>query len=185
MSRIEELYAKYLDRLLRTFRREPDVEDIAQEALIRVWKRLERGASLEHDWPYIATSARSVINRRHERANVPRRGSGLLTPLDEKKHDRTHDEPTIEQHLIEEQEIAAFRASFNAVLAEFTPDTQQCLVLAKRGYNSKEIAGHLGLTDQAVRSRLSRMRAVFRERLTPPPDVNWIELLGDDDDHKD
>jgi hypothetical protein len=35
-----------------------------------------------------------------------------------------------------------------------------------------------------VRSRLSRMRAVFRERLDPPPAANWIDLLGDDDDHE-
>ena len=180
MSRIEELYVKYLDRIVRTFHREPDVEDIAQEALIRVWKRLERGP-LDHEWAYIATSARSVINKRYARANVPRRGAGLLTPLDEKKHDKKRDEPSIEQQLIDEQEIAAFRARFNAVLAEFTPDTQQCLVLARRGYNSKAIAEHLGLTDQAVRSRLTRVRAVFRERLAPPPGVNWIELLGDDE----
>lgn len=184
MSRIEELYAKYWGRLLRTFRREADVEDIAQEALIRVWRRLERGSSLDHEWPYIATAARSVVNRRYERANVPRRGAGLLTPLDEKKHDRTHDEPSVEQQLIEQQEIAAFRASFNAVLAELTPDTQQCLLLAKRGLGSKEIARHLDLTELAVRSRLSRARAVFRERLTPPPGVEWIDLLGDDDDHE-
>jgi RNA polymerase sigma factor (sigma-70 family) len=184
MSRIEELYAKYLGRLLRTFHREPDVEDIAQEALIRVWKRMERGP-LDHEWAYIATSARSVINKRYTRANVPRRGAGLLTPLDEKKHDRKHDEPSVEQQLIDEQEIAAFRASFNAVLAELSPDTRQCLVLARRGLGSKEIARLLGLTDLAVRSRLSRARAVLRERLAPPPDVNWIELPGDDDDHKD
>ncbi|HYC90977.1 MAG TPA: sigma-70 family RNA polymerase sigma factor [Thermoanaerobaculia bacterium] len=184
MKRIEELYAKYRDRLLRTFRRVPDAEDIAQEALIRVWKRMEH-VSLDHEWAYLATTARSIANKRFRRANVPRRGAGLLTQLDETEHDTKHDAPSVEEQLIEQQEIAAFRAHFNAVLAEFTPDTQQCLVLAKRGYNSKEIAKHLGLTDQAVRSRLSRMRAVFRERLDPPPAVNWMDLLGDDDDHKD
>ena len=184
MKRIEELYVKYLGRLREMFRRDPDAEDIAQEALIRVWKRMEHVA-LDHEWAYLATTARSIANKRYTRANVPRRGAGLLTQLDETEHDARHDAPSVEEQLIEQQEIAAFRARFNAVLAEFTPDTQQCLVLAKRGYNSKEIAEHLGLTDQAVRSRLSRVRAVFRERLAPPPGVNWIELLGDDDDHQD
>lgn len=180
MSRIEELYAKYLQRLVRALGRYPDAEDIAQESLIATWKRLDH-TSVEDEWPYLATAARNNAKKRYARANAPRRGGGLLRQLED-EHDATDDRRSAEDDLIERQEILRFRAQFNAVMAELDLRTQQCLALRRRGLASQEIAAHVGLTDQAVRTRISRAQALLRARLSPPPDVPWLELLGDDDD---
>ena len=180
MSRIDELYAKYFKRLIRALGGTPDADDIAQEAMIARWKRAE---DPENDWAYLVASARNAAKKRATRANVPRHGGGLLTQLEDEQdaHDETR---SAEANLIRQQEIARFRADFNAVMAELSPDTRQALVLRRRGLGSKEIAESLGLTDQAVRSRLSRAMSLLRERLSPPPGVDWLDLLGDDDDHE-
>jgi RNA polymerase sigma factor (sigma-70 family) len=181
MSRIDELFAKYFKRIIGVHHRNRDADDIAQETLLAAWKRLERGKTIDDEWAYLATAARNHANRRFTRANVPRHGAGRLTQLDD-DHDAPDGRQSVEAQLVEREEVLQFRAAFKAAMAELSPSTQQCLVLRKRGLGSQEIAAHLGLTDQAVRSRLSRATAFLRERLSPPPDVPWIDLLGDDDD---
>ena len=183
MSRIDELYAKYLQRLIRTFRRNPDAEDIAQETLMAAWKQLERDVPIKDEWAYLAQSARNNANKRYARANVPRHGAGRLTQLDD-KHDATDQRRNAEDEVSGREEVLRFRAEFNAVMAELSDDTQQCVVLRRRGLSTQEIAQRLGLTDQGVRSRLSRSNALFRKRLAPPPDVPWLDTFGDDDDHQ-
>lgn len=180
MSRIEELYAKYRQRLIRLFGNNQDADDIAQETLVAAWKRLERGVPIEDEWAYLATSARNNASKRFRRANAPRRGGGRLTQLED-EHDAVDARRTAEDELTGQDEVLRFRAQFNAVMAELTPSTQQCVALKRRGLTSLEIAERLGLTDQAVRTRLSRARALFRARLAPPPDVPWLDLLGDDE----
>lgn len=186
MSRIDELYARYRDALVKKLvqfgQRLEDAEDIAQETLIATWKRLDELRPGE-EWVYLKVAAHNNAHKRFRRANVPRRGGGLLTPL-ENEHDAEDGSPTAEAELIKRQEIAAFRARFNTVITQFPPETQQALVLRRQGRNSEQIAQTLGLTDQAVRTRLSRAMAIIRERVgVPPAGVDWADL-GDDDDHE-
>jgi RNA polymerase sigma factor (sigma-70 family) len=183
MSRIDELYAKYFNGLVRMLGRNRDADDIAQETLIAAWKRLEQGVPIDNERAYLAQSARNNANKRYSRANVPRHGAGRLTQLDD-KHDATDERLNAEDELSGREEVLRFRAEFNAVMAELSDDTQQCVVLRRRGLSTQEIAQRLGLTDQGVRSRLSRSNALFRARLSPPPDVPWLDIFGDDDDHQ-
>lgn len=171
MSRIDDLYAKYLQPLLRTLRRNPDAEDIVQETLIATWKRLEH-IPPEHEWAYLVTAAYNLERKRFRRANAPRRGGGLVVTL-EGEHDAPDRSPSPEAELLTREEIAQFRARFPEAMAALGPETQQCLALRRRGLGSKEIAQHLpSLTDQAVRTRLSRAAHLL------------AKLLGDQaDDH--
>ena len=186
MSRLDDLYARYLTRLIADLVRfgqdAEDARDIAQETMIATWKRLDY-VSPGGEWFYLKTAAHNLARKRAGRAGVPRRGAGFtIAPL-ENAGNACDQTPSTETALIVKEEIARFRAAFNTALAELGTETQKCVYLKKQGYSSRQTAELLGLTDQAVRSRLSRASSIIRARVgAPPPDVEWVELLGDDDD---
>ncbi len=186
VSRIDELYARFLKpligRLIGFGQNEDEAADIAQETLIATWKRLEH-IPREHEWAYLVTAAFNLARKRHTRANVPRRGGGNLTNL-QSEHEAVDKTPSIESGLIEREEITRFRAELSTTMEQFPPETREALALRGRGMESKEIAEHLGLSEHAVRSRVTRACHVLRRRLSPPTGVPWTELLGDDDDHE-
>lgn len=186
MSRLDDLYARYHARLIRDLIRfgqsEEDAPDLAQEALIATWKRIDH-VSEGGEWFYLVTTAHNIARKRVDRANVPRRGAGFVrTPIENAGNERD-DAPSVEATLIEREEIAGFRARFDAALEKLSDDTRQCIVLKKRGLSSREIAETMELSEVAVRSRLSRASSFIRERVgPPPPDVDWIDLLGENDE---
>lgn len=180
MSRLDDLYARYLTPLTMTVigfgTSEDDAKDIAQETLIATWKRLEHVAP-EAEWAYLRVAARHRYLRRIEQ-------HGRQQPL-EPAHDAPDKAPSPETEVIEKEEAALFHERFKAAMRELPSDTRQAVVLRSRGLGSKEIAQKLGLTDQAVRTRLSRAFELIRERVgTPPAGVAWMRLPGDHDDHE-
>lgn len=188
MSRLDDLYARYLTPLTRKLvgfgQTEQDAEDVAQETLIATSKRLDH-VTPEGEWFYLLRSAFNNARKREVRAAAPRHGGGHVTALQADTDAIDEDSLSAEEVLIRDEEIARFRARFDAAMAELSEDTRQCVVLRKRGYGSREIADLLDLTDQAVRTRLSRAFVLIRERVgEPPAGVPWMDLLGDDDDHQ-
>ncbi len=59
-------------------------------------------------------------------------------------------------------ERVAMEASVAAALARLDPRDRACLLLAAAGFSGEEIAGQLGCSVGAARTRLSRARATFR-----------------------
>lgn len=181
MSRLDDLYARYLEALTRTVigfgASVDDAKDIAQETLIATWKRLEHVAP-GAEWAYLRVAARNRHLRRVEQhANLQPFGP------DDDTIDR---KPSPETEVIEKQEAALFNERFRAAMRELSPDTQQAIALRGQGLGSKEIARKLGLTDQAVRTRLSRAFELIRARAgDPPAGVAWMRLPGDEDDHQE
>lgn len=63
-------------------------------------------------------------------------------------------------------ERAELRARIDAAIAELDPRDRALVYLADgEGWNAPEIAAHVGMTAQAVRTRLSRAHRKLRERL--------------------
>ncbi|HEX6099179.1 MAG TPA: RNA polymerase sigma factor [Thermoanaerobaculia bacterium] len=180
MSRLDDLYARHLQPLTKKLigfgQSEQDAEDIAQETLIATWKRLDHVAP-EAEWRYLVVAAFNLARKLATRRRP-------LTSL-EATPDASDETSSAEQTLIERQETEQFQTRFLAVMRELTPETQQAIFLRAQGLRSKEIASKLGLTDQAVRSRLSRAFELIRARAgEPPADVRWMSLFGDHDDHE-
>ena len=176
MSRLDDLYARYLPLLTRMLMRsmpEADAQDIAQETLIATWKRLEHVAP-DKERAYVIVAALNLAKRRFARAKP-------MTSLDGFEGEA----PSAEKDVIERQEAALFRDRFRAAMRQLPPETREALVLRGQGLGSKEIARTLGLTDQSVRSRLSRAFESIRERVgEPPAGIDWMSLSGDHDDHE-
>jgi len=171
MNRFDEFCERHRDRLVRRLERRcgDDAEDVAHQALLRVWKRFDSIAP-GAEWVYVLTTAHNIANTMYQRARS-------TEVLDEAK-DARHSGPSAEQELLAKD----FNAGFAAAMKELPPLTQHALVLRRRGFSSKQIAEHLGInSDQAVRTRLSRAYEALAKSLGTPPDgVPWSQLLGDD-----
>ena len=185
MSRLDDLYSRYWTRLVRALRGfgERDAEDNAQEAFIATSAHLHE-IEPEGEWAYLAQAGRRRALNTIRNANTEHRGGGKIDPIEEGVVVRDpRDSP--EAVLIENEEVAEFRARFKAAFSSLDPVTQQCLILKRRDLDSKEIAAKLGMTAVAVRSRISRGSAVLRERVGPPPaGVAWLNAFGENDDHE-
>jgi RNA polymerase sigma factor (sigma-70 family) len=137
----------------------PASEDIAQEAFLSAWQHLRRLRNPASFLPWLRQITRNLA-RDHLRAN--RRG-----PLDGETAElaialAADPAPTPVQRIIaDERERAA--AELISALPE---DSRESLLLYYReGQSSQQVAALLGLSDAAVRKRLSRARRELREDL--------------------
>jgi RNA polymerase sigma factor (sigma-70 family) len=137
----------------------PASEDIAQDAFLAAWQQLRRLQNPSSFLPWLRQITRNLA-RDHLRANRHR-------PLDGEGADiaialAADPAPTPIQQLVEdEREHAA--AELIAALPE---DSREVLLLYYReGQSSQQVAALLGMSDAAVRKRLSRARQGLRDDL--------------------
>ncbi len=137
----------------------PTSEDIAQEAFLSAWQHLKRLQNPNSFLPWLRQITRNLA-REHLRASRHR-------PLDGPGADiaielAADPSPTPMQQLVaDEREMAA--ADLISALPE---DSREVLLLFYReGQSSQQVALLLGLSDAAVRKRLSRARATLRDDL--------------------
>ncbi len=134
-------------------------EDIAQEAFLRAWQRLDRLKNSTSFLPWLRqitrNLARDYLRSRHhlplsgETAEIAIGMAADPAPAPEERMLRT------------EEEIAA--ADIISALPE---DSRETLLLYYReGQSSQQVADLLGLSDAAVRKRLSRARGLVREEM--------------------
>jgi len=184
--RYEERFERYRNALVALLKRlgrtKEEAEDIAQKILFEVWGRAEKIAQFA-EWSFLKKAAyqRNKNFLRDDNAGV-RGKTGAIPEKDILEH-RTQ---SVEQRLIKDEEQRRFQERFNAVFRQLPSETRQILALRQRGKSSTEIGETLELHPTAVRSRLSRASERFREELgTPPPGVDWLEIPGENDDHRE
>ena len=140
-------------------------DDVAQEALVRLWKA---AGSLEVGDAGIAPWLRRVVSN----LCIDRlRAQGRLAPLDDSVPEPS--EPASQSAGIEQRETAArVEAALNVL-----PDRQR-VALALFHYEElsvADIAARLGLSVEAVESLLARARRTLRKQL----EAEWRELIDD------
>ncbi|MFZ2752723.1 MAG: sigma-70 family RNA polymerase sigma factor [Lysobacteraceae bacterium] len=134
-------------------------EDIAQDAFLSAWQHLKRLQNPSSFLPWLRQITRNLA-RDHLRASRHRpldgEGANIAIEL------AADPSPTPMQQLVEdEREHAA--AELISALPE---DSREVLLLFYReGQSSRQVALLLGMSDAAVRKRLSRARASLREDL--------------------
>lgn len=134
-------------------------EDIAQDAFLSAWQHLERLQNPDSFLPWLRQIARNLA-RDHLRKY---RDAPLDGPNAELAMAMAADPgPQPMQQLLEtEQERAAAE-----LIASLPEDSREALLLFYReGQSSQQVALLLGITDAAVRKRLSRARQLVREEL--------------------
>jgi RNA polymerase sigma factor (sigma-70 family) len=137
----------------------PASEDIAQDAFLAAWQNLKRLQNPSSFLPWLRQITRNLA-RDHLRASRhrPLSGEGAEIAISL----AADPSPTPAQQLVEdEREQAA--AELIAALPE---DSREVLLLYYReGQSSQQVATLLGLSDAAVRKRLSRARQGLRDDL--------------------
>ncbi|MGR4874704.1 RNA polymerase sigma factor [Pseudoxanthomonas sp. LARHCG66] len=134
-------------------------EDIAQEAFLKGWRQLATLKNPDSFLPWLREITRNLA-RDHLRAQRRRPMTGGTAELALTLAADT--EPTPAEMLLQtEQEQAA-----REVIAALPEDSREVLLLYYReGQRSHQVASLLGITDAAVRKRLSRARQYVREDL--------------------
>ncbi len=149
-----------------------NAEDLAQETLLEAWRALHKLRDADRLFPWLAAIARNVClrwARQHGRelahttpmdgfANAPDEDAPLLSDT---LADPDSDDLIIE---LERQELAAL---LDRTLALLPPETRLALIESVvYGTPQAEIAARLGLSEGALRVRLSRGRLALRQALS-------------------
>ena len=134
-------------------------EDIAQEAFLKGWRQLGTLKNPDSVLPWLREITRNLA-RDHLRAQRHRPMNGETAEIAITLAADTAPTPA-ENLLHTEQEEAALEA-----IAALPEDSREVLLLYYReGQNSRQVATLLGLSDAAVRKRLSRARGTLREEM--------------------
>lgn len=134
-------------------------EDIAQEAFLRAWQQLDRLKNAASFLPWLRQITRNLA-RDWLRAQHGRPLSGEAAEIAIGM--AADPGPTPSERLLRtEEEIVA-----TEIISALPEDSRETLLLFYReGQSSQQVAELLGLSDAAVRKRLSRARAMVREEL--------------------
>ncbi len=134
-------------------------EDIAQEAFLKAWQRLDRLKSATSFLPWLRQITRNLA-RDHLRAHRNRPLSGESAEIAIQMAADPSPTPS-ERVLRTEEEVVA--ADIISALPEESRET--LLLYYREGQSSQHVAMLLGLSDAAVRKRLSRARGTVREEM--------------------
>ncbi len=137
-------------------------EDIAQEAYLTVWQKIGSLRRSQSFMPWLRQVTRNLsrdhLRRRQVRpgdqpsANDPNEWTGTLAAC----------QPDSEQAMLEAEQDELISQALEAL----PDDSREVLTLYYReGESSRQVAQLLGLSDAAVRKRLSRARASLREQV--------------------
>ncbi|WP_345778849.1 RNA polymerase sigma factor [Pseudoxanthomonas sp. LH2527] len=134
-------------------------EDIAQEVFLKGWRQLATLKNPDSFLPWLREITRNLA-RDHLRAQRRRPMTGEIAEIALTLAADTAPTPA-ETVLQTEQECAA-----REVIAMLPEESREVLLLYYReGQRSRQVAALLGITDAAVRKRLSRARQYVREEL--------------------
>ncbi|MDH7454682.1 RNA polymerase sigma factor [Luteimonas composti] len=137
----------------------PASEDIAQEAFLSAWHHLPRLKNPSSFLPWLRQITRNLAHD-HLRGRRNRMLDGDAAEL-AIQHAADPDGCPLQQALDAERDAVAAD-----LISELPEDSREALLLYYReGQSSKQVAMLLGLSDAAVRKRLSRARQSVREDL--------------------
>jgi RNA polymerase sigma-70 factor, ECF subfamily len=168
-ERFKALYARYFRRVVwlyvRGFRlAEEDAKDLAQDAFLRFFESLDdyRG---EAEWAFLETIARRVaFNDIRSRGTARRGGGAHHAALDDIPPGREPAAPP-EPDYADRETARLARKRIREAITELTPGQQQCVNLWTEGFKYKQIASILGISVDAVKSRLRDAKKHLQKRL--------------------
>jgi len=150
---------------LRLMRDQAEAEDVVQETFLSAFKAIDRfdGRSGLSTWLYrIAFNAAMMRLRRKRPEFVP------VDTAEESENDLPVPRALVDWCLLPEQELvrAETREEMERAIGELPPKLQAVFVMRELEELSTEATAQaLGLSEQAVKTRLHRARLLLRERL--------------------
>lgn len=131
-------------------------EDIAQEAFLSAWQNLRRLQSPASFLPWLRQITRNLA---HDHLRGRQRRAAEIADAGEIIEMVADPSPGVMERLIEDERVRMA----DEIISALPDDSREVLLLYYReGQRSQQVAMLLGLSDAAVRKRLSRARAALR-----------------------
>jgi RNA polymerase sigma-70 factor (ECF subfamily) len=182
-AQFEDLYRRYYRAVVSYFVRlgfsRDDARDLAQDTFVRVYRNMStyRG---DAEWTYLETTARRVaLNERRRRGTRSR--AGVEVPVDGVQPPDSA--PPVDVVLSEEEEQTLRVRRLAAAIEKLPEGIRDCLLLRLKGLTYRAIAEVLGISVDAVKSRLHEAKALLRAHLAEEP--TGLELLEAAEDERD
>ncbi|HEX2123569.1 MAG TPA: RNA polymerase sigma factor [Thermoanaerobaculia bacterium] len=175
----ERYYARTVHYLIAQFGfARPDAEDLAQDAFLRVLKSNEafRGGA---EWAFIRTTAHNVaVNWIRDRKAAKRRG--VSVSIDDLGEFRDGARGA-DDALVRREETNAIRKRLLHAIAALPEGARLCYFLRRRGRSYDEISVILGITIDAVKTRLHNAKRRLHEAVGKLPEgVDWADLAEEE-----
>jgi RNA polymerase sigma-70 factor (ECF subfamily) len=162
-ERFDNMFRKYFARVWRYFRvnriSDDEANDLAQDTFKRVFERLGDIRN-ENPGPFIATVAKTVLLNRI-RARQTQKRSATIVEIDDPELLFEIAAPQIGDP-VEAQQL---RAQIAAAVSRLSEAQGECFRLWIGGHSYEEIAKILGISVDAVKSRLRDAKRSLREQL--------------------
>lgn len=134
-------------------------EDIAQEAFLSAWQNLRRLQNPASFLPWLRQITRNLA---HDHLRGRQRRAAEIADAGEIIEMVADPSPGVMEQLIEDERVRVA----DEIISALPDDSREVLLLYYReGQRSQQVAMLLGLSDAAVRKRLSRARAALREEM--------------------
>jgi RNA polymerase sigma-70 factor (ECF subfamily) len=166
-ERFEFFYRKYYKRLLRLYTggfrlSEADAEDLANDVFIRFLEGIDEYRG-DAEWAYFETIARNVLYNKIRSQKTAKRGAQLVDIDDRNavKEPAAREEPDYAQR----EEMALRSKQLRGAIAKLPNGSRECMQLWLSEFKYDEIAKFLGITVDAVKSRLRDAKKILRARL--------------------
>lgn len=162
-ARLEDIVQRHLDSAWRTARDlgvpPHEVEDVVQEVLVVIMRRLDDIEAARERAFVAATTARVVANWRRSRRRRPEDLTESMDALDTASFVERPGLRTPEQSLERSQKLAVLRRALDEM-----PEPQRVAftLFELEQLTAREIAEQLGVAESAVFSRVRRAWVVFR-----------------------
>ena len=170
-ERFEAIYRKHYARVWRYFRTagvaDDEAHDLCQDAFKRLLERMDQIRN-ENPWPFLASIAKTVLLNR-VRASKTRKRNAALVPIDDPELSFAEPAAPPEPDYAERQAEEALWERVRNAVAALPPGQRECLRLWIEGFQYNEIMKVLGISLDAVRSRLRDAKRALREQLGEKP----------------
>jgi RNA polymerase sigma factor (sigma-70 family) len=159
---------KYYWHVFRYFRAnrigDDEAHDLSQDTFKRLYERMDQIRFNDHPWPVLATIATTVLLNR-VRARQTQKRSATIVEIDDPEVLFTEPAAPAELDYADQQAQEAVRERVRKAVASLPPGQRESLRLWNEGYQYSEIAKILGISMDAVKSRLRDAKRYLREQL--------------------
>ncbi|MGH9422107.1 MAG: RNA polymerase sigma factor [Thermoanaerobaculia bacterium] len=166
-ERFEAIYRKSYARVWRYFRAnriaDDEAHDLCQDAFKRLLERMDQIRN-EDPWPFLATIAKTILLNRI-RARQTQKRNAQLVEIDDPELIFAEPAAPAEPDYADRQAEEARWEQVRNVVASLPPGQRECLRLWIEGLQYDEIAKVLGISLDAVKSRLRDAKKTLREQL--------------------
>ena len=165
-DRFKSLYQKYYIRIVKFYVRsfrlsEDDALDLAQDAFTRFYQAMDEYRG-DAEWAFFETIARNVAFNRIRAQRTGKR-SAVLVDMDDPKAQKLA--APADADFAERQEQAMRLRQLREAIAELPDGQRQCVELRLQEFKFVEIAKFLGMTVDAVKSRMRDAKKNLQAKL--------------------